>query len=81
VTGALGRLVIDVTDAMTAGTWPRLKVCANDTCRWAFYDHSRAGTGKWCSMRLCGNRAKQKAWRNRHEPAGQEARDRPAAPA
>ncbi|MCO8276780.1 CGNR zinc finger domain-containing protein [Actinoplanes sp. TRM 88003] len=65
VDGALGDLVLRVLDAMTAGTWPRLKVCARDTCRWAFYDTSRGGTGKWCAMRLCGNRAKQEAWRAR----------------
>jgi predicted RNA-binding Zn ribbon-like protein len=65
VDGALGELVVRVTESMTAGTWPRLKVCASDTCRWAFFDASRAGTGKWCSMRLCGNRAKQEAWRGR----------------
>lgn len=70
VDGALGTLVVHVTEAMTAGAWPRLKVCANDRCRWAFYDTSRAATGKWCSMRLCGNRAKQQAWRDRRSTAG-----------
>ncbi len=65
VDGALGELVLRVIESMTAGTWPRFKVCARDACRWAFYDTSRAGTGKWCTMRLCGNRAKQEAWRDR----------------
>lgn len=65
VTGALGTIVTLVVDAMTDGTWPRLKVCVNDTCQWAFFDASRAGTGRWCSMRICGNRAKQEAWRAR----------------
>ncbi|GAB2940601.1 hypothetical protein GCM10027280_31390 [Micromonospora polyrhachis] len=63
--GAMGELVLRVTESMTAGTWPRLKVCVSDACHWAFYDTSRAGTGKWCSMRVCGNRAKQEAWRDR----------------
>ncbi|GAB2601886.1 hypothetical protein Aab01nite_63280 [Paractinoplanes abujensis] len=67
--GALGEIVLRVIESMTAGTWPRLKVCARDTCRWAFYDTSRGGTGKWCSMRLCGNRAKQEAWRDRRRTA------------
>jgi len=56
-----------VTAAMTDGTWRRLKICANDRCQWAFYDESRARTGKWCSMQICGNRAKQQAWRTRHD--------------
>ncbi len=63
VDGALGALLVLVTDAVADGTWSRLKVCANDACRWGFYDLSRARTGRWCSMRLCGNRAKQRAWR------------------
>lgn len=67
VDAALGALLALVVQAASDGTWQRLKVCANDGCRWAFYDHSRARTGKWCSMQLCGNRAKQQAWRERHE--------------
>lgn len=66
VDGALGRLLAIITEAMRDGTWSRLKVCVNDTCRWAFYDESRARSGKWCSMQVCGNRAKQQAWRARH---------------
>jgi predicted RNA-binding Zn ribbon-like protein len=65
---ALGALVVLVADAITDGTWQRLKACRQETCRWAFYDHSRARSGKWCSMRLCGNRAKQQAWRTRRQP-------------
>ncbi|WP_245775276.1 CGNR zinc finger domain-containing protein [Nonomuraea wenchangensis] len=30
-----------------------------DRCQWAFYDHSRSRTGRWCSMRVCGNRVEQ----------------------
>lgn len=65
VDGALGALLALVDSAMREQTWSRLKVCVNDACRWAFYDHSRARSGKWCSMKICGNRAKQQAWRSR----------------
>jgi len=65
VAGALGLLVALVIEAMSDGTWRRLKVCVNDACQWAFFDTSRTGTGKWCSMAICGNRAKQEAWRAR----------------
>lgn len=65
VDGALGGLLALVGDAMADGTWSRLKVCVNDTCQWAFYDGSRARSGRWCSMQVCGNRAKQQAWRER----------------
>jgi predicted RNA-binding Zn ribbon-like protein len=65
VQGAMGWVLAAALGSMDDGTWTRLKVCANDTCRGAFYDHSRARTGRWCSMDVCGNRAKQRAWRER----------------
>jgi predicted RNA-binding Zn ribbon-like protein len=63
--GRVGEVLVAMTSAMSDGTWSRLKVCADDECLWAFYDNSRARTGQWCSMEVCGNRAKQKAWRDR----------------
>ena len=63
--GRVADVLLAMTAAMSNGTWTRLKVCADDECQWAFYDYSRARTGKWCSMKVCGNRAKQKAWRDR----------------
>ncbi|MCZ7533053.1 MAG: CGNR zinc finger domain-containing protein [Acidimicrobiia bacterium] len=65
VDGALGKLVVIMLNAISDGTWDRLQVCENDRCQWAFYDHSRSHTGRWCSMSVCGNRAKQRAWRAR----------------
>lgn len=65
VDGALARLLGDVARAMADGTWSRLKACPNDVCHWAFYDHSRNGSGTWCSMRICGNRTKGRAYRRR----------------
>lgn len=62
---ALGTLLVVITEAMADGRWRRLKVCENDACRWAFFDASRAGAGKWCSMAVCGNRSKAAAWRAR----------------
>jgi len=35
---------------------PRLKVCANDACRRAFYDASRNRARRWCNGARCGNR-------------------------
>jgi predicted RNA-binding Zn ribbon-like protein len=36
----------------------RLRICANEGCRWLFVDHSPAGRRRWCDMRTCGNQAK-----------------------
>lgn len=57
--GLVGNLLANVASTAATGTWQRLKACRNDACRWAFYDHSRSRTGRWCSMQVCGNRAKQ----------------------
>jgi predicted RNA-binding Zn ribbon-like protein len=35
-----------------------IRKCANPACRLFFYDDSRTGKRRWCSMALCGNRAK-----------------------
>jgi len=65
VDGALGRLLAIVKDAIDDGTWKRLKVCAAQSCQWAFYDESRNRSGAWCDMRVCGNRAKVRGFRER----------------
>jgi predicted RNA-binding Zn ribbon-like protein len=46
-----------------ADRWPRLKICANPGCRWAFYDTSRNHSGTWCDMNVCGARAKMQRYR------------------
>ena len=63
IDAAIGRVVSAATAALGDGTWARLKACEYDSCQWAFFDHSRSRTGRWCSMELCGNRAKQARWR------------------
>ena len=66
VPGALGRLVAIAAAAMANGTWNRLKACRADDCRWAFYDHARNRSRRWCSMAVCGNRTKARSYRRRH---------------
>ncbi len=58
---AIAVLVAIVARAMLAGSWARLKACPGEHCGWAFYDHSRNRTGRWCSMSICGGRAKSRA--------------------
>jgi len=65
IDAALGELLAIVATAMHDGTWPRLKACADPTCRWAFYDSSRSHRRAWCSMEVCGNRNKVRAYRER----------------
>jgi predicted RNA-binding Zn ribbon-like protein len=65
VDGALADLVGIVYTAIADGTWPRLKACRRDVCRWLFYDRSRNRSAVWCQMSVCGNRTKTKAYRAR----------------
>jgi predicted RNA-binding Zn ribbon-like protein len=57
---AFGQLLDAVRQSSQGGTWHRLKVCARDSCRWAFYDASRNQTRRWCSMAGCGNHIKMR---------------------
>ena len=57
------RVAAAVAEALVAGTWMRLKACEAETCHWAYYDRSPAGRGRWCSMRVCGARAKMRRYR------------------
>ncbi|MFF9097430.1 CGNR zinc finger domain-containing protein [Streptomyces sp. NPDC014776] len=59
----LSRIAAAVAEALIAGTWTRLKACEADTCHWAYYDRSPAGRGRWCSMQVCGARAKMRRYR------------------
>ena len=74
VDGALGRVLAAVHAGMEEGTWERLKSCANATCGWAFYDRSKNRSGRWCSMEVCGNRTKTRAYRRRRQGASSDAR-------
>ncbi|MDX6451036.1 MAG: hypothetical protein QOH16_1085 [Gaiellaceae bacterium] len=60
---ALDGVVAIALGAMLDGTWPRLKACRN--CCWSFYDYSPNRSATWCSMQLCGNRKKTRAYRSR----------------
>jgi predicted RNA-binding Zn ribbon-like protein len=42
-----------------------VKACEGPTCTLLFADHTRGRARRWCSMAICGNRAKQAAHRQR----------------
>jgi predicted RNA-binding Zn ribbon-like protein len=60
---ALDGVVAIALGAMLDGSWSRLKACRN--CCWSFYDYSPNRSATWCSMQLCGNRKKTRAYRSR----------------
>jgi predicted RNA-binding Zn ribbon-like protein len=70
VAGALGRIVAAVHQAIAHGTWERLKACERDSCRWAFYDHSKNRSGRWCHPSICGTRERSRRAYHRRRAAG-----------
>ena len=48
----------------------RVKACEGPSCTLVFADHTRRRARRWCSMAICGNRAKQAAHRNRIKDRG-----------
>jgi predicted RNA-binding Zn ribbon-like protein len=42
-----------------------VKACEGPACTLMFVDHTRGRVRRWCSMSICGNRAKQAAYRGR----------------
>jgi predicted RNA-binding Zn ribbon-like protein len=62
---ALDGVVAIALGAMLDGSWSRLKACRN--CCWSFYDYSPNRSATWCSMQLCGNRTKTRAYRSRRQ--------------
>ncbi|MGV9879087.1 CGNR zinc finger domain-containing protein [Streptomyces sp. NPDC003006] len=63
------RVASAIAEALTSGTWLRLKACEAATCHWAYYDRSPAGRSRWCDMGVCGARAKMRAYRARMSAA------------
>ncbi|MBF8289772.1 MAG: hypothetical protein HW391_740 [Chloroflexi bacterium] len=68
VDDALATLASPIVAELASGRPDRFRTCANDTCRWTFFDTSPTGRRRWCDMRTCGNRAK--AARHRARLAG-----------
>ena len=47
-----------------------VKACEGPACTLLFADHTRGHARRWCSMAICGNRAKQAAHRQRVKARG-----------
>ena len=63
VGGAAGKILAAVYEAGVEGTWDQLKACRQ--CSWIFFDRSKNRSAEWCSMSICGNRVKNRAYRLR----------------
>ena len=67
--GSLDTLLLPLAEAMgdlaCRGDFERVKKCEGPTCTLWFRDVSQNHTRRWCSMAVCGNRAKAAAHRAR----------------
>lgn len=61
----MGSVLAAIVLSAAEGTWRRLKACRNEGCLWAFYDSSKNRSGSWCTMDVCGARAKMRTYRSR----------------
>ncbi len=80
VDGALARLAESIAREISQGQPDRMRICANDQCRWVFADTSRTGRRKWCDMSTCGNRAKAARHRERRKGAAEGSPDADESP-
>jgi predicted RNA-binding Zn ribbon-like protein len=48
----------NAAELIAEGPLAPIRKCANPDCGFLFYDDSRTGKRRWCSMAVCGNRAK-----------------------
>ncbi|HET6289475.1 MAG TPA: CGNR zinc finger domain-containing protein [Amycolatopsis sp.] len=64
--GAVARDAIGLVAGERSG---RVRECSANDCTLLFFDTSRSGNRRWCSMERCGNRAKIRAYRARTETA------------
>ena len=65
IDAVFARLLAIVYTAIADGSWSRLKACRSQSCHWAFYDASKNRSGVWCTMAVCGNRNKVRAYQRR----------------
>lgn len=56
LTAPLWPVTQSAVDLLTTGEIHRIRECA--PCGWLFYDTSKNGTRRWCSMEGCGSKAK-----------------------
>lgn len=62
-------VALSAADLLTRGDLARVRECpGSDGCGWLFLDTSKSGTRRWCSMQVCGNRAKVRRHRTPPTP-------------
>ena len=63
------RTALRAVDLFHAFPAHRARICRGTYCGWLFIDTSKGGRRVWCDMATCGNAAKSRRHRHRHEGA------------
>ena len=58
-------VAVEVAEMFCLNAPDRIRKCANPSCTYWFHDTTRNNRRRWCSMAVCGNRAKVAAHRAR----------------
>jgi predicted RNA-binding Zn ribbon-like protein len=54
----MARIAASLAEMLENQQAERIGICANEGCRWVFYDPTKARIKRWCNDRTCGNRAR-----------------------
>jgi predicted RNA-binding Zn ribbon-like protein len=63
----LSPLAEAAADLLANGDFDLIRKCEDNTCVLWFYDRTKSHRRRWCSMAMCGNRNKVKAFRQRQQ--------------
>jgi predicted RNA-binding Zn ribbon-like protein len=63
----LAPVAVKAGELLAKGDFGRVRRCDSETCVHWFYDLTRPGHRRWCSMATCGNRLKVKEYRRRQK--------------
>ena len=66
-------VVRSAAELLTSPSLARVRMCDGDGCGWLFVDNSKAGRRRWCSMAICGNRAKSQRHSDRTRKGAEAA--------
>ncbi|HRN29843.1 MAG TPA: CGNR zinc finger domain-containing protein [Terrimesophilobacter sp.] len=67
---SLSAIARDAVRLFNEGNRGKVRQCAADDCDLVFFDESRSGNRRWCSMQRCGNREKVRSFRERASVGG-----------
>ncbi len=68
-----------IGDLVCHADFRHIRQCEGSTCTLMFYDRSKSHARRWCSMAVCGNRAKAAAHRAKQRGPSSAGRARPSS--